>query len=110
MYLGEERRAYARAETLLSVVYYDGRRFLKELVRDISAEGVMIESSAPCDVGTLLEMAIDFNNPTVRAKGTVAWMKKDSNSYKLGVQLKEINATAADEWAYFLNRSLGLTA
>lgn len=106
MYSAEEQRTYDRAETLLAVIINDGQRLLKEFVRDISAGGVMIKSSAPCDVGTLLDMSVDFDNSTIRAKDTVAWIKRDNGIYKIGVQLKEINASAADEWADFLNRSL----
>ncbi|MFH1674636.1 MAG: PilZ domain-containing protein [Pseudomonadota bacterium] len=110
MYSGEERRTYHRAKTLLSIVYYDGTKFFKEFVHDISAGGLLIKSGEPCDVGAILDMAVDFSNPTIRAKGTVAWIKKDNTTYRMGIQLKEINADAANAWAGYLNRLLGLTA
>ncbi|MDP2992564.1 MAG: PilZ domain-containing protein [Deltaproteobacteria bacterium] len=99
----KERRKYERIPTFLPITYSDGKKFFKEYAHDVSLGGLLIKSIDPCDIGMPLDMAIDAHVP-IKAKGKVAWVKKDDYLYRIGVQLKEMDVYTAADWANFLNR------
>ncbi len=108
MYSEKEKRQYERIPTLLSIVYSDGSKFFKEYVYNASLGGLLIKSIDPCREGTFLELAIDAHVP-IKAKGRVAWVKKDEHMYNIGIQFKEMERYTAAGWTDFLNRTPGST-
>lgn len=86
----EEKRKYSRVDTLLYVTLSDGKKFLKEFVRDASPGGLMIESSEPWEVGTLLDMVID-TRISIKAKGRVVWVKKGERAYNMGIEFEDLD-------------------
>ncbi len=100
----DEKRGSDRGYTMLYVTLFDGGQFRKELIQDTGPGGLMIKSSQPCDVGTLLGLVIHAHVP-IRAMGAVAWVKKDGDMYKIGIEFKELNADARAGWVDLLNRS-----
>ena len=109
MYSGKEKRQHERIPTFLPITYSDGKKFFKEYAHDVSLGGLLIKSIDPCDIGMPLDMAIDAHVP-IKAKGKVAWVKKDDYLYRIGVQLKEMDAYTATDWINFLNRVSKSTA
>jgi c-di-GMP-binding flagellar brake protein YcgR len=99
--MNEEKRKYARVETMLYVTLSDGKRSLKKVIHDACPGGLLIESDEPWEEGTLLGVVIDTRVP-IRAKGKVVWIKKDERTYKIGVEFEELDSAAAREWIDFL--------
>ena len=93
----EEKRTHDRMPTFLYVTLSDGKRFLKEFVHNVSPGGLMIKSSEPLRVGTLLDMVIYARIP-LEAKATVAWVRKDKYDYNIGVRINEMNSNPAAGW------------
>ncbi|MFH1076206.1 MAG: PilZ domain-containing protein [Pseudomonadota bacterium] len=102
--MSEEKRRHDRVSQRLPVTMYDGKRFLNEFVHDVSEEGMMIQSSYSCPVGSVLHMAIQAHAP-IKATGRVVWNKRDHSTYRLGVKLVPLKPNSALVWGHLLNRS-----
>jgi len=94
----QEKRKYARVNTVLYASFSDGRRKLRDVIRNASAGGVMIETNEPWEVGTVLDMLIDARS-SIKVRGKVVWVAKHGQAYGMGIEFEDLSTGAAGVWA-----------
>ncbi|HER45457.1 MAG TPA: PilZ domain-containing protein [Thermoplasmatales archaeon] len=93
-----ERRKYARVNTVLYATFSDGTRKIREVIRNASAGGMMIETEEPWKIGTILDLIIDARS-SIKGQGKVVWTAKYGEGYRMGIELKNLSLDAATVWA-----------
>jgi Tfp pilus assembly protein PilZ len=94
----QEQRKYVRVNTVLYATFSDGRRKFKDVIRNASAGGVMIETSEPWEVGKLLDVFIDARS-SIKVRGKVVWVAKHGQAYRMGIEFEDLTPGAAGVWA-----------
>jgi hypothetical protein len=105
----EEKRKYARVNTVLSVTLSAGDRSLKAIVYNASHRGLLVQSSESVEVDTRLDIAIDARAP-IKATGRVAWVQKEEHVYMIGIEFEELNPNAVSAWTNVLKKFTSLLA
>ncbi|MFH1674653.1 MAG: PilZ domain-containing protein [Pseudomonadota bacterium] len=97
----KNRRKFPRVDVSLPVVVEDGDKVLKGVTLNASLGGLLVESDKPWAMNRLFNIVIDSDLP-IEAEVSVAWVLRDGDKYKMGIEFKNMTSSAATAWADFL--------
>lgn len=96
----DENRKNKRIDStnLLNYVCLDdeGEAFSQGMGRtlNVSASGILLETHAPLDTGTIVSLTIGMEEQIIHIKGTSIYSQKnDRDSYETGLEFVDIKAT-----------------
>ena len=96
--LGVERRRSERADLVVRVDYQTVDEFFSEFARNINEGGIFVESDAPHDVGTTVDLQFKLpgSDEPVRVKGTVVRVSagSDGEAPGMGLEFGDLDADA----------------
>ena len=100
----EQTRAFPRLELNASVDYTGSEVLLYHKVQNISLGGICIQSAAVEDVGTMVDLVLNFPDleATIGVKGEVVWANHDA-PMDMGIRFIDLDDDRKDTLRRFLS-------
>lgn len=94
----DERRTNKRSDTKVEISYVHEHDYLISFTKNISADGMFIETEKPPAVGSTIKLIFPIGNlKKIEINAEVMWINKGASSKDHGMGLKFINMPAKDK-------------
>ena len=94
----DERRINKRSDTKVEISYVHEHDYLISFTKNISADGMFIETEKPSAVGSTIKLIFSIGNlKKIEINAEVMWINKGASSKDHGMGLKFINMPAKDK-------------
>lgn len=96
---GDEGRRFIRVKYNVPVIVETGDMALSELdghIQDISAQGVMFETTEKLYPGLLVRLQLKMKSDLAPLVGNVQWARPSGDNYQVGIKLDESLAEQND--------------
>ena len=96
--LTNERRMNKRIDTKFEISYVHKNDYLISFTKNISAEGMFVETENPPEVGSTIKLIFSIGNlKKMEINAEVIWVNKGPLSKDHGMGLKFLNMPASDK-------------
>ncbi len=94
----DERRINKRIDTKFEISYVHKNDYLISFTKNISAEGMFVETENPPEVGSTIKLIFSIGNfKKVEVDAEVIWVNKGPLSHDHGMGLKFLDMSASDK-------------
>ena len=94
----DERRINKRLDTNIEISYVHEHDYLISFTKNISADGMFVETEKPPAVGSTIKLVFSIGNlKKIETNAEVIWINKGALSKDHGMGLKFINMPARDK-------------
>lgn len=94
----DERRINKRSDTKVEISYVHEHDYLIFFTKNISADGMFIETEKPPAVGSTIKLIFSIGNlKKIEINAEVMWINKGASSKDHGMGLKFLNMPAKDK-------------
>jgi Tfp pilus assembly protein PilZ len=96
--LKDERRIDKRSDTKFEISYVHENDYLISFTRNISVDGMFVESEMPPALGSTIKLIFSIGNLNkIEINAKVMWINKCDSSKDPGMGLKFLNMSARDK-------------
>jgi len=103
-----ERRKEIRFTIDAPISWENSNRIIEASAKDISYNGVFIETLAPCNIRGVVNVRIPLGEETLKIEGEVRWIRQDENGNATGMGiyfLRNLTESERSAMAAMLSRS-----
>ena len=94
----DERRINKRSDTKFEISYVHEHDYLISFTKNISADGMFVETETPPAVGSTIKLIFSIGNlKKIEVNAEVMWINKGASSKDHGMGLKFLNMHAKDK-------------
>ena len=94
----DERRINKRSDTKVEISYVHEHDYLISFTKNISADGLFVETESPPAVGSTIKLIFSIGNfKKIEINAEVMWINKGASSKDHGMGLKFLNMHAKDK-------------
>lgn len=94
----DERRINKRVDTKFKISYVHEHDYLISFTKNISADGMFVETETPPEVGSTIKLIFSMGNlKKMEIDAKVMWVNKGPSSKDHGMGLKFLNMPAKDK-------------
>lgn len=94
----EERRINKRTDTKFEISYVHKNDYLISFTKNISADGMFVETESPPPVGSVIKLIFSMDNlKKIEINAEVIWINKGASSKDHGMGLKFLDMPAKDK-------------
>ena len=96
--LKDERRINKRSDTKFEISYVHENDYLISFTKNISADGMFVETEKPLVVGSTIKLIFSISNlKKIEINAKVMWINKGALSKDPGMGVKFLNMSAIDK-------------
>ena len=94
----DERRINKRVDTKFEISYVHENDYLISFTKNISADGIFVETESPPEVGSTIKLIFSTGNlKKIEINAKVMWINKGASSKDPGMGLKFLNIPSRDK-------------